>query len=66
MGAGNKIRNRFMELVGRTKEQAGKAVGSPKLRLKGKAKRAHGKTNRVIERTRDEVRDPTNRGRRYR
>jgi uncharacterized protein YjbJ (UPF0337 family) len=66
MGTGNKIRNRFMELVGRTQKQAGKAVGSPRLRLKGRSKRAHGKTNRVIERFRDEVRDPTNRGRRYR
>jgi uncharacterized protein YjbJ (UPF0337 family) len=66
MGTGNKIRNRFMELVGRTKEQAGKAAGSSRLRLKGKTKRGHATTNRVVERFRDEIKDPTNRGRRYR
>jgi len=66
MGTGNKIRNKFMELIGRSKEETGKAVGSSRLRLKGKAKRARAKTNRVTERSRDEIKDPTNRRRRYR
>ena len=65
MGTGNKIRNKFMELIGRSKEETGKATGSRRLRVKGKAKRVHAKANRVAERSRDEIKDPTNTRRRY-
>ncbi|MFL6116105.1 MAG: CsbD family protein [Catenulispora sp.] len=54
-----------MEFVGRSKEETGKATGSRRLRVKGRAKRAHAKANRVAERSRDEIKDPTNKRRRY-